>query len=124
MKKVVIIDDEEDIVDLLTYHLDKNNYSVLSVSDVQSAIRMVKLEQPDAVIVNYMPQFGNKVRLCKDLHKVIDPSQTRIVCLESQSSASSELAAHVDVCIKIPIKPELLMKRLATLLHDKDNAYR
>ena len=121
MKKVIIIDDEEDIVDLLTYHLDKGNFSVLAVSDLESALHLVAVERPDFVIVNYLPQFGNKVHICKDLSKLVDSSVTSIICLDSGSS-SQELLIHADVCLNIPINPKVLIEQLDLLSANKKNA--
>ena len=121
MKKVIIIDDEEDIIDLLTYHLDKNNFSVMAVSDTKSALHLISLESPDFVIVNYLPQFGNKVHICKDLSEHVDSQVTSIICLDSESS-SHELHPHADICLNIPLDPKVLIEQLDLLSQKKANA--
>ncbi|MEM6632434.1 MAG: response regulator [Bacteroidota bacterium] len=120
MKKVIIIDDEEDIVDLLTYHLDKNNFSVLAISEPKTALRLVGSERPDFVIVNYLPQFGDKVHLCKNISQQIDPNITSIICLDSGSS-SHELHTYADMCLNFPLDPKVLIKKLNFLSQQKAN---
>lgn len=115
MKKVIIIDNEEDIIDLLTYHLDKNNYGVLSVSDPESALYLVKVENPDVIILNNLPQFENKVHLCERLSKLINPSATSIICLESSQQATADLLLYSDICLHIPLKPEVLINQIRQL---------
>ena len=115
MKKVLLIDDEEDIIDLLTYHLDKNNYRVLSVSNPENALRMVKVENPDFIIINNLPHFGNKAHFCQKLAPIIDSSFTSIICLESDRQLSQKLQHCSDACLNIPLNPSVLIQQLAHL---------
>lgn len=115
MKKVIIIDNEEDIIDLLTYHLDKNNYGVLSVSDPESALHLVKVENPDVIILNSLPQFENKLQLCQQLSRLINPTHTSLICLEGNQQATSDLLMYSDICLNIPVKPAVLMNQIKQL---------
>ncbi|MEQ8164075.1 MAG: response regulator, partial [Smithellaceae bacterium] len=54
MAKILVTDDEEDIVDLISYNLAREGYSIIKAYDGEAALRQVKLQKPDLLILDLM----------------------------------------------------------------------
>ncbi|WMJ73224.1 response regulator transcription factor [Cytophagaceae bacterium ABcell3] len=115
-QKILIVDDEPDIVELLQYNLNKEGYDVKSASNGVDAIKLAKEFQPNLILMDIMmPQMDgiSTVSQMRDLEVLKD---TYIIFLTSRSEEYSEIAAFeagANDFITKPIKPRALMSRIS-----------
>ncbi len=112
MPKVLIIDDEEDIVDLLSYHLERSGFSVVAVGDQESAFHFIKAQTPDLILIHHLPNYADKNSFCKKLKEKLRVQNTCLICLETNLNPSDNRCHNVDACIHIPLLPEKLIKEI------------
>jgi two-component system alkaline phosphatase synthesis response regulator PhoP len=117
-KKVLVVDDEADILELLKYNLKKEGYDVKAVSDGGEAVEIAKTFCPDLVLLDIMMPNQDGVETCRQLREIPDMSSTYIVFLTARSEEYSEVAAFdigADDYITKPIKPRALMSRISAI---------
>ncbi len=117
-KKVLVVDDEADILDLLKYNLVKEGYEVRTASDGMESIKIAKSFKPDLVLLDIMMPRQDGVETCRQLREVKDLKNTHIIFLTARSEEYSEVAAFdagADDYITKPIKPRALMSRIAAI---------
>lgn len=117
--KVLIVDDEKDILDLLEYNLEKEGYEVLSAMDGEEAIAMAKTEKPNMVLLDIMMPQMDGIETCRRLRELPELKGTFIVFLTARAEEYSELAgfdAGADDYIAKPIKPRVLLSRIKAIL--------
>ncbi|MDW3649938.1 MAG: response regulator transcription factor [Bacteroidia bacterium] len=117
--KVLIVDDEKDILDLLEYNLEKEGYEVLSAMDGEEAISMAKTEKPNMVLLDIMMPQMDGIETCRRLRELPELKGTFIVFLTARAEEYSELAgfdAGADDYIAKPIKPRVLLSRIKAIL--------
>ncbi|MCB9231697.1 MAG: response regulator transcription factor [Bacteroidia bacterium] len=117
--KILIVDDEEDILDLLEYNLQKEGYQVLRASDGESALATLKEENPKLVLLDIMMPRMDGVETCRRMREMEEGKQCFIIFLTARSEEYSELAgfeAGADDYIAKPIKTRILMSRIHAML--------
>ena len=118
LHKVLVVDDEEPIQELLKYNLEKGGYEVKTASDGFKAVEIAKKFQPDLVLLDIMMPKMDGVETCRLLREIPELQKTFIVFLTSRSEEYSEIAAFdvgADDYINKPIKPRALMSRISAL---------
>lgn len=116
--KVLVVDDEPDIVDLLTYNLKKEGYEVESAEDGVKAVKIAGKFQPDVILLDIMMPIQDGVETCRQLREIPELKGTFIIFLTARAEEYSEIAAFdvgADDYITKPIKPRALMSRIAAL---------
>jgi len=119
MPKVLIIDDEEDIIELLAYHLERKGYAVISVADEDAAIHLAHAEEPDLILINHLPNYADKNLLCKKLRHTPGVQDACLIYLETSMNPKSISCENVDACIYIPLLPEKLIEEIQCHYHRK-----
>ena len=117
--KVLIVDDENDILDLLEYNLEKEGYKVRRAMDGEEAIAAVQKEKPDLILLDIMMPKLDGIETCRRIRELPDMGGVFIVFLTARSEEYSELAgfdAGADDYISKPIKPRILISRLRAIL--------
>lgn len=117
-QKVLVVDDEEPILELLKYNLEKQGYEVKTASDGQMAVDIAKKFHPDLVLLDIMMPKMDGVEACRQLRANPDLQNTYIVFLTARAEEYSEIAAFdvgADDYILKPIKPRALMSRISAL---------
>lgn len=125
MDKIVIIDDEEDIRDILSYNLVKEGFTVFSAANGQEGIQICKAELPSLVILDVMMPGMDGVEVCEALRKTPGLEQVLICFLTARGEDYSQIAgldAGADDYISKPIKPRVLISRINALMRRKDTA--
>src|SRR3954469_14802448 len=118
MHKVLVVDDEEPILELLKYNLEKNGYEVKTAIDGMKAVDIAKKFVPDLVLLDIMMPKMDGVETCRLLRDIPELQKTFVVFLTARSEEYSEVAAFdvgADDYITKPIKPRALMSRLSAL---------
>ncbi len=123
-QKVLVVDDEEPILELLKYNLEKQGFDVRTATDGQIAVDIAKKFHPDLVLLDIMMPKVDGVEACRQLRAMPELVNTYIVFLTARAEEYSEVAAFdvgADDYILKPIKPRALMSRI-TALFRRDNA--
>ncbi|KQS32722.1 response regulator transcription factor [Dyadobacter sp. Leaf189] len=116
--KVLVVDDDSDIVELLEYNLTKEGYSVLTASNGKKAIEIAKTFTPDLILLDIMMPQLDGIETGRILRQNPDIRNTYILFLTARSEEYSEVAAFdvgADDYITKPIKPRALMSRINAL---------
>lgn len=118
MHKVLVVDDEEPILELLKYNLEKNGYEVKTAQDGAKAVDIAKKFIPDLVLLDIMMPKMDGVETCRLLRDLPELQKMFVVFLTARSEEYSEVAAFdigADDYITKPIKPRALMSRISAL---------
>jgi len=117
-KRILVVDDEADILELLKYNLKKEGYHVKTVNNGVDAVEMAKSFFPDLVLLDIMMPNQDGVETCRQLREIPELGNTFIVFLTARSEEYSEVAAFdigADDYITKPIKPRALMSRISAM---------
>ncbi|MFH2141441.1 MAG: response regulator transcription factor [Bacteroidota bacterium] len=117
--KILLVDDEPDIIEFLSYNLRKEGYKVISSSNGKDAIKIINEEKPHLVLLDVMMPVMDGIETCEEIRK--DPEQKNVVIafLTARGEDYSQIAgfeAGADDYITKPIKPKLLISRVKALL--------
>jgi len=116
--KILVVDDEPDIVEILSYNLKKEGYEVESAEDGIQAVKLAKKFHPDVILLDIMMPNQDGVETCRQIREIPELKNTFIIFLTARSEEYSEVAAFdvgADDYINKPIKPRALMSRIAAL---------
>lgn len=117
--KILAVDDDEAILELLRYNLEKAGYEVKTASDGIAAIEIARRFRPNLVLLDIMMPKMDGVETCRQLRGVSELSGMFIVFLTARSEEYSEVAAFevgADDYITKPIKPRALLGRISAIL--------
>ena len=117
--KILIVDDEPDIVELITYNLKKEGYVTSSAPDGIQAIRKAREFRSDLILMDVMMPNKDGLETVRDLRRMPDFEQTVVIFLTALGDEKNEiegLRVGADDYIAKPIKPELLMTRIGAAL--------
>ncbi len=119
--RVLVVDDEPDIVEMLTYNLIQEGYEVQTAYDGEEAIVKSKKFKPNLILLDIMMPKMDGMQVCKELRSIEDFAVNKciIVFLTARSEDFFQilgLEAGADDYITKPIKPKVLMKKIQTLL--------
>lgn len=117
-RKVLVVDDEPDILELLEYNLDKEGYEVKTAADGQRGVEIARKFKPDLILLDIMMPHQDGVETCRQMRGHMELSSTYIIFLTARAEEYSEVAAFdagADDYITKPIKPRALMSRLNTV---------
>ena len=116
--KVLVVDDEEPILELLKYNLEKEGYEVRTAGDGMKAVEIAKKFLPDLVLLDIMMPKMDGVETCRLIRQIPELGKTFVVFLTARSEEYSEVAAFdvgADDYITKPIKPRALTSRISAL---------
>ncbi|QSE99018.1 response regulator transcription factor [Fulvivirga lutea] len=114
--KVLVVDDEEAILELLKYNLEKEGYEVKTAPDGVKGVEVAKKFLPDIILLDIMMPKQDGVETCRQLREIPELTTAFIIFLTARSEEYSEVAAFdvgADDYITKPIKPRALMSRIS-----------
>ncbi len=117
-KKILVVDDEEDILVLLKYNLKKEGYQVKTANNGIDAVKIALDFYPDLVLLDIMMPRQDGVETCRQLRELKKMENMFIIFLTARSEEYSEVAAFdigADDYITKPIKPRALMSRIGAM---------
>jgi two-component system alkaline phosphatase synthesis response regulator PhoP len=117
--KILIVDDELDILEFLSYNLKKEGYQVFTAPDGDEAIAIAKKELPHLVLLDVMMPGLDGIEVCRELRTSPGMDDVIIAFLTARSEDYSHIAgfdAGADDYINKPIKPRVLISRIKALL--------
>lgn len=116
--KVLVVDDEPDIVELLQYNLEKAGYEVKTANNGKEAIKVAKSFLPHLILMDIMMPKMDGVEAGRQLREIPEIADSYIIYLTARVEEYSELAAFdvgADDYITKPIRPRALLSRIAAL---------
>lgn len=118
-KKILLIDDEIDILEILSYNLEKEGYLVTTATNGNEGIEKAKEVIPDLILLDVMMPEKDGIETCQELRQIKELQDTLIVFLSARSEEFSQLAGFQaganDYVVKI-IKPKILTSKINALL--------
>jgi len=117
--KILLVDDEPDILEFISYNLRKEDYQVFSETNGQSAIETAKKILPHLIVLDVMMPHMDGMETCKELKSIPSLENTIIIFLTARAEDYSQMAgfeAGADDYVAKPIKPALLISRIKALL--------
>lgn len=121
--KILLVDDEPDILDFLKYNLLQEGYQVFTANNGLDGINVAKRESPHLIILDVMMPELDGVETCHRLRAIPELENTLITFLTARSEEYSQIAgleAGADDYINKPIRPRLLISRVKALLRRLD----
>lgn len=118
MPKILLVDDEKDIVEFLQYNLEAEGYEVISAFDGETALTQMN-EMPDLIVLDVMMPKMNGYEVCKNIRLNNLYDNIPIIFLTAKTSEFDELkgfALGADDYIKKPISPQMLVARVKSKL--------
>ncbi|MFO8087038.1 MAG: response regulator transcription factor [Bacteroidales bacterium] len=118
-QKILIVDDEKDILEFLSYNLNKENYQVKTSSDGMSAVQIARQWSPALVILDVMMPELDGIETCQELRKLDNMKNAIILFLTARGEDYSQIAgfeAGGDDYVTKPVKPKVLISRVKALL--------
>ncbi len=124
-QKILIVDDEPDILELIAYNLKKEGYQVFLATNGEEGIKAAKLNQPDLIILDIMMPRMDGIEACRLMRGMPEFKNTFMVFLTARSEEYSEIAGFnvgADDYIAKPIKPRALVSRINAILRRNASA--
>jgi len=124
-QKILIVDDEPDILELIEYNLKKEGYQVYLAGNGQEGITIAKKVHPDLIILDIMMPKMDGIEACRLMRAIPDFKNTFMVFLTARSEEYSEIAGFnvgADDYIAKPIKPRALVSRINAILRRNSSA--
>jgi len=118
-QKILIVDDEPDILELIAYNLNKEGYLFITASNGLEAIQMAKKHLPNLILLDIMMPKLDGIETCRQLRAMPEFKNTYMVFLTARSEEYSEISGFnvgADDYIAKPIKPRALISRINAIL--------
>lgn len=126
-KKVLIADDEQDILEIISYNLTKEGYEIYTAKDGNEALDKARQEKPDLIILDVMMPKKTGVEVCEILRSQPAFHDTLIIFLTAMSDEASQvkgLEMGADDYVSKPISPKVLVSRVNAIfrrIHKQDD---
>ena len=117
--KILVVDDEEDILEFLSYNLRAEGYEVLVADNGVLAIELAKEHNPSLIILDVQMPDMDGITTCEKIREIPSLSETLVTFLTARSEDYSQIAgfeAGADDYITKPIRPKVLISRVKALL--------
>ena len=117
--KILLVDDEPDIIEIIKFNLEKKGYHVFTASDGLEAIKIAEKIIPHLIIMDVMMPNMDGIEACEQLRKDSKYSNTIIMFLSARGEDFSYVAAFeagADDYVTKPIKPKVLVSKVKALL--------
>ncbi len=119
---VLVIDDEQDIRVLIKYNLEQEGFTVTEADNGASGLELAKKNIPDLILLDVMMPGMDGIETCEKLKDIPELANTMICFLTARGEDYSQIAgfdAGADDYITKPIKPKVLVSRIAAILRRK-----
>ena len=117
--KILVVDDDPDIVEILRYNLSLAGYEVKSASNGKECLKKAKLFIPELILLDVMMPEMDGIEACSLLKKIPSLINTRIIFLSARNEDYTQLSAFdagADDYISKPVKPKILLKKIASII--------
>ncbi|MEA2041125.1 MAG: response regulator transcription factor [Bacteroidota bacterium] len=118
-KKILLVDDDPDILEFLSFNLSQKGYDVLTAVNGNQGYEKALKSKPDLIILDVMMPESGGIETCKKLRNHKDTQSTLVIFLTARGEDYSQIAgfdAGADDYITKPLKPNVFLSRIAALL--------
>lgn len=116
---ILLVDDDDDIVEFLSYNLKQEGYQVITANNGRKAVEKAKKHKPTLILMDVMMPEMDGMSAVKEIRKVNELSDTIIVFLTARSEDYTQIKGFesgADDYVTKPIKPKVLISRISALL--------
>ena len=116
--KILVVDDDLDIIEILKYNLNKSGYLVKSAKNGIEAIKKAKKFMPNIILMDVMMPEMSGIEACSEIKQIDELSETMIIFLSARSEDYTQISAYdagADDYISKPIKPKILIKKISNI---------
>lgn len=116
--KILVVDDDPDIVEILRYNLSLGGYDVKSAANGKDAIKKAKIFLPEIILLDVMMPVMDGIEACSLIKEIPSLANTRIIFLSARSEDYTQLSAFdagADDYISKPVKPKILLKKIESI---------
>lgn len=117
--KILLVDDEKDILEFISYNLQKEGFEVFTSTNGRDAVKIAQREKPHLIILDVMMPDLDGIETCRVIRELPELKNSLIAFLTARSEDYSQIAgfdAGADDYINKPIKPRVLISRVKALL--------
>src|SRR6185437_16776087 len=117
--KILLVDDEPDVLEFLSFSLKKEGYDVFCASNGKEAVQIAKKVCPKLIVLDVMMPEMDGIETCKELRASNECKDSLIIFLTARTEDYSQIAgldAGADDYVSKPIKPRVLISRIKALL--------
>jgi two-component system, OmpR family, alkaline phosphatase synthesis response regulator PhoP len=117
--KILLVDDEIDILEFISYNLEKEGYAVFTAENGAEAVKQAEKHQPHLIILDVMMPEMDGIAACEEIRKIPALKNTVIAFLTARGEDYSQIAgfeAGADDYITKPVRPKVLISRVKALL--------
>jgi two-component system phosphate regulon response regulator PhoB len=119
-ERILIVDDEEDVLELVRYNLDKNGYRVETATTGEEALVKARTQLPDLMILDLMLPGIDGLEVCKNIKRDVKTQNIPIIMLTAKGEEADiviGLELGADDYVTKPFSPKVLVARVRRLLH-------
>ena len=123
--KILLVDDEPDILEFISYNLNKEGFEVFTSNNGKEAIKIAIQERPELIILDVMMPDLDGIETCRVIREHAELKDVLVAFLTARNEDYSQIAgfdAGADDYINKPIKPRVLISRVKALLRRKSSA--
>ena len=117
--KILLVDDEEDILEFISYNLQKEGFAVYTAANGSEGIKIAEKVQPHLILLDLMMPEMDGITMCEEIRKIPSLQGTLVAFLSARGEDYSQIAgfeAGADDYITKPIRPKVLVSRVKALL--------
>jgi len=122
--KILLVDDEPDILEFLSYNLIKEGYEVQTAANGAVALESIKKQVPDLILLDIMMPVMDGIRTCEEIRKHPDWASISIIFLTARTDDETQIEAldqGGDDFIQKPVKTKVLLSRIKAIIRRKLN---
>ena len=122
--KILLVDDEPDVIEIIRYNLDQQGYKIYTASDGKEALKKAKKNIPNLIIMDVMMPNMDGIEACEQLRNDECFNDTIIMILTARGEDYSYVAAFeagADDYVTKPIKPKIIVSKVKALLRRLKN---
>jgi len=122
---ILVVDDEEDILEFISYNLKREGYQVYTAINGREALKLARQYKPHLVLLDVMMPEMDGIEVCEEIRKTPEISDTGIALITARSESYTQIAgfeAGADDFISKPVRPKVLMGRIKALLRRTSNS--
>jgi len=116
--KILVVDDDLDIVEILRYNLSLAGYDVKAASNGKEAIKKAKIFIPEIILLDVMMPEMDGIEACRLIREIPSLNNTRIIFLSARNEDYTQISAFdagADDYISKPVKPKILLKKISSI---------
>lgn len=123
---ILLVDDEPDILEFLSYNIRKEGYKVFTANNGEEGVKLTQQLSPSLILLDVMMPKMDGIETCQIIRKDLNITQPMIAFLTSRAEDYAQIAgfeAGADDYISKPIRPRLLLSKIESLLRRLDKSH-